>query len=393
MTIVPYPFPYKAWFTLASDPDFTFIDDWHELHNFIWKELELPLANSLFVKSVNANLPKQVNLVEFPEITQQPHDTIHTWGDYMHARKNAFDREDAVEAMQILKEHGIHPKVWIDHAKFSGNLLHNAQGGSIRETMDMSGHTYQNFVYTLDLIYALGIRYVWNGSLTGIIGQNRKLKATEYFNSVYASPLKAQLKWLMHTLLPKGLHKKLKAGVPNNQLMRAHTFPDGNTLYIFERYGKWKEADIYGLGNIITPQIIDTLQRNGGTMIAYTHLGKRIPGTEKEKQHIPEKTRLAFRHIQTCYEQKNLMVSSVSELLDYCVIRDHIKINTSEAEIQFHADGIRYSSIGINELKGKRFTFQGNIPKQENLRVYGTEAIIPFSMEDHAGQNCFTLIF
>lgn len=393
MTIVPYPFPYKAWFSLASDPDFTFIDDWHELHLFIWKELQLPLANSLFVKSVNANLPKQVNLVEFPEITQQPHDTIHTWGDYMHARKNAFDREDAVEAMQILKQHDIHPKVWIDHAKFSGNLLHNAQGGSIPETMDMSGHTYQNFVYTLDLIYALGIRYVWNGSLTGIIGQNRNLSASEYFNNVYASPLKAKLKWLLHTLLPKGLHQQFKAGVPKNQLMRAHTFPDGHKLYIFERYGKWKEADIYGLGNIITPAIIDTLQQNGGTMIAYTHLGKRIPGTEKEKQHIPEKTRQAFRHIKTCYEQQGLMVSSVSDLLDYCLLRDNVKTDATKQEIRFKADGIRYEKIGINELKGKRFTFQGKTPNKETLRVFGTEELIPFAVEDHAGQACFTLIF
>lgn len=393
MTVSPYPFPYKAWFSLASDPDFTHIDDWHELNNFIWKELQLPLANSLFVKSVNANLPGQVNLVDHPEIAQQAHDTIHTWGDYMHARKNAFDREDAVEAIAILKQHKIHPLVWIDHAKFSGNLLHNAQGGGIPETKDMSGHSYTNYVYTLDLIYQLGIRYIWHGGLSGVIGQHRRLGAREYFNQVSPSGLKANMKWLLHSLLPKGLHKKFKVNVPNNKLMWKHTFPDGQTLYVFERFGKWKDADIYGLANTIKPSTINRLVQQGGYMIAYTHLGKRIPGTEQEKQHIPEKTRVALQYIKSCFDQKQLMVSSVSELLDYCVLIEHIKIDERKKEIRFLPDGIRFQQLILNNLTGKRFTFNGSCSNKDDLTVYCMQEKIPFNFTEHEGHGCFTLSF
>lgn len=393
MTVSPYPFPYKAWFSLASDPDFTFIHDWHELNDFIWKELQLPLANSLFVKSVNANLPGQVNLVDHPEIAQQAHDTIHTWGDYMHARKQAFDREDALEAIALLKQHNIHPLVWIDHSKFSGNLLHNAQGGAIPETKDMSGHTYKNYVYTLDLIYQLGIRYIWNGGLSSVIGQNRRLGAREYFNQVYPSRFKANMKWLMHLLLPKGLHKKFKVHVPNNNLMRKHTFPDGHTLYVFERYGKWKDADIYGLANTIKPSNIKHLIKCGGQMIAYTHLGKRIPGTEQEKQHIPENTRVALRHIKSCFDQEQLMVSSVSELLDYCVLREHIQLDAHKKEIRFLPDGIRFQTLELNNLKGKRFTIQGSCSNKEDIHVYCMQEQVPFNFTEHVGHGCFTLSF
>ena len=83
--ILKYPYPYRAWFTIANDPDNTLIRDWRELNSFIWDELELPLGNALFIKSFNNNLPDQVNLVDNPEISSQNHDIIHTWGDYMHS--------------------------------------------------------------------------------------------------------------------------------------------------------------------------------------------------------------------------------------------------------------------------------------------------------------------
>ena len=69
--ILKYPYPFKSWFTVANDPDNTSINDWEELNSFIWKELKLPLSNSLFVESHNENLPDQVNLFDNPKIAEQ----------------------------------------------------------------------------------------------------------------------------------------------------------------------------------------------------------------------------------------------------------------------------------------------------------------------------------
>ena len=121
--ILPYPYPYKAWLTMANDPDNTEMRDWEELHGFIWEELGLPFGDSLFIRSFNRNLPAQVNLQDHPKIAKAHlHDIIHTWGDYMHGRRRGFDREDALEAIDMLNEHGLQPRVWIDHASFMGLL-------------------------------------------------------------------------------------------------------------------------------------------------------------------------------------------------------------------------------------------------------------------------------
>ena len=54
--VLKYPYPYKSWITLANDPDNTLIKDWNELNDFIWKELNLPFSNSIFLDSLNVNL-------------------------------------------------------------------------------------------------------------------------------------------------------------------------------------------------------------------------------------------------------------------------------------------------------------------------------------------------
>ena len=40
---------------MANDPDNTVIEDWKELHSFIWEDLALPFGDSLFVRTFNAN--------------------------------------------------------------------------------------------------------------------------------------------------------------------------------------------------------------------------------------------------------------------------------------------------------------------------------------------------
>ena len=166
-----YPHPYRAWLAIASDPDNTREADWRELHEFIWEELGLPVGNGLFVRSYNENLPGQVNLHDHPWIAGlQPHDTLHTWGDYCFSKSKRFSRKDAVAAMEALQLHGIHPTVWIDHADFCGNLLHNHGRGAVPTIADEAGHQYPNFDYTLDLLEEVGIRYVWNGRLKNFIG-------------------------------------------------------------------------------------------------------------------------------------------------------------------------------------------------------------------------------
>ncbi len=388
--ILKFPYPYKSWFTVANDPDNTLIKDWNELDSFIWQKLALPISNSLFVKSYNHNLPDQVNLFDNPEITSQKHDIIHTWGDYMHSRTKGFDREDAIEACEILDKHGVNPKVWIDHSRFTGNVLHNGRSGSIPETKDQSGIVYKNFVYTLDLIKQVGISYVWSGSITDQVGQGIPFKRFDFFRSKSGSFVKAVIKLILFYIVPIG---RFKAEFPDNRLYFPYEFPDGNKLYCFTRYGLWSHADIYGLGKVISPKNIDRLLKNEGAMITYTHLGKRPSSKLKEPFHIPEGTKLAFEYIKEKYDQKELMVSPISDLLDYSVLRDYIKCNASSNSIELVPDGIRYTTISQKDVSGKKFSFNDNEMDEKRLVVKSETTNLEFDLIKENVPHIFSIQF
>ena len=369
--VLKYPFPFKAWLTMANDPDNTVIEDWKELHSFIWEELKLPFGDSLFVRSFNQNLPNQVNLESHPEIgSAHHHDIIHTWGDYMHGRRRGFDREDAVEASESLKQAGIEPRVWIDHASFVGNMIHGTDKGAKDKLVDSSGHVYENFVYTLDVARELGIRYIWNGEVTDIVGQDRKLAFADHKVQSGGSRLKASAKSVLQQV--PGIRTGYVA--PDNRQYYKRKFADGSELYCFRRYGTWKDADIDGLHNLINPNKLDDLLAKGGTAVVYSHLGKRHPSGEGRQNHIPDTTREDLRNLADKFNSKELMISSVSDMLDYLVIRDNIQVDLAKSEIHFMPDGIRYAALSTDELKGKAFSFhKKQIGENPKVLVNGVE--------------------
>lgn len=386
--VLKYPYPYKAWLTMANDPDNTLIDDWKELHGFIWEELGLPFGDSLFVRSFNQNLPDQVSLEKHPEIgTAHLHDIIHTWGDYMHGRRRGFDREDAIEAAETLKKAGILPKVWIDHASFVGNMLHGTRKGAIDKLIDSSGHEYENFLYSLDIARELGIRYIWNGEVTSVVGQDRKLGFADHKRQS-GSALKASAKSVLQQL-PSVQRAYVAA---DNRQYFPYEFPDGSTLYCFRRYGTWQDADIDGLHNLINPERVSELIANEGTAVVYSHLGKRHPNGSDRENHIPETTRKDLRNLKSKYESKELMISSTSDMLDYLVIRDHIRTNASNGTIEFVSDGIRYGSLSEEQLKGKVFSFNANRLKKEKptILIDGSKVEVEIRQEQ---SNIISVVF
>lgn len=387
--VLKYPYPYKAWLTMANDPDNTEITDWKELHSFIWEELQLPFGDSLFVRSFNQNLPNQVSLETNPEIgTAHLHDIIHTWGDYMHARKRGFDREDALEAAATLKATGIQPRVWIDHASFVGNMIHGTNKGAKDKLLDSSGHVYENFVYTLDIARELGICYIWNGEVSEIVGQDRKLEFSDHRVQSGGSSIKASAKSVLRQV--RGIRKGFVS--PDNSQYFKRTFEDGVELYCFRRYGTWKDADIDGLNNLINPSKIDELLQKGGTAIVYSHLGKRHPKGEGRKNHIPDNTRESLRNVKDKFQEKQLMVSSTSKLLDYLVLRDSVEVELGKNQVNFKGDGIRFKNLSKDDLKGHLFSFDRKKFGQKLPSVLINNQPVQVSLEENI-PNVFSIQF
>jgi hypothetical protein len=377
--ILAIPPPYRAWLTISSDPDNTVLRDWRELHSYIWDELALPFGDALFVRSHNCNLPGQVNLHDNPEIADgHYHDTLHGWGDYVHARTRGFDREDAVAAISLLHSHNLTPRVWVDHSTHPQNMLHNSKGGSTPEHVDGSGHVYKSFTYTLDLAAELGIRYLWDGRLTSILGQDTPISPRAWYSRGKSSAALTSFLLLWHWLsrvdfMPWG-RSLVTYDVNVNRQYYAHEFADGRTLYCFRRYGTWRDADIDGLAKLISPRNIDDLLSRQGTCIVYSHLGKRRAARNEDELHIPPETRATLKNLQRKYEEKILRLTPVSTLLDYLVIRDNIAISPNGDYLDFRPDLIRFPKLELSDLAGHDFGFRiddDNCAGKLEIRVSG----------------------
>jgi len=358
--LLNYPHPYKAWLSISNDPDNTTIEAWNDLNDFIFNDLKLDWANSIFIFSYNLNLPNQVSLDKNPEIASQPADTIHSWGDFVHSGQRGFSRADAEAGILLLKKHNIQPYVWVDHSRFAGNMVHKNNWGAVPYHSDSSGNKYTVFEYTLDLAKQLGISYIWDGKLTQHIGQDRNLKLNDHLSQYsFLGKIRFLLLNWFKFLIP-GLFS-----FSNNKQYQENTFLDGNRLYLFKRFGNWRDADISGLAMVLSAANINKLIQSGGTMLAYTHLGKTNPKFI-DKAHIPEETKVCLRYVKQKVESKELLFTPVSKMLDYLVLRDNIVIRKDE--IHFVSDGIRFAGLTREDLIGHKFSFKG-ISDINNLTV------------------------
>ncbi|MBK7945996.1 MAG: hypothetical protein IPJ85_12145 [Flavobacteriales bacterium] len=383
-----YPHGAKAWLALSSDPDNTVKRDWDDLHRAIWEQLGLPFGDTAFIDSFNQNLPDQVSLRQHPEILKAHlFDGIHTWGDYMWAGNKGYHRPDAEAALARLRELDFKPRVWVDHSYFQGNMLHNSRYGSMPVIQDRSGHAYPNPAYTLDLVHAAGVRYLWDGSITPVLGQDRPLSDWSQQRARESSSLDTSLR-----LAARRMRAMTGAEVRHhdNLAYRPHRFPDGQTLYTFQRHGVWEWADIDGLGALLAPDRIEKLIRTGGTCIAYTHLGKRHARRTNSDRHITDGTMRSLENLRATWQSGALMLSSVSRMLDYLVLRDHLEIDSTENAVRLVPDGIAFTRITPDLLQGHRFTITGL--RTSGLRVLGDSGALAFTTEPF-GDNAITIAF
>ncbi len=329
-----------------------------------------------------------MNLFDHPRILHaHAYDGIHTWGDHMWAGARGYHRPDAEEALAIIRRLGFVPRVWVDHSYFQGNMLHNARYGSMPVIEDRSGHAYPNPAYTLDLVREAGVRYVWDGTITPVLGQDRPM-------SQWAMQ-RARETTTLQTALRLGARKmRALAGSPNerqsNRAYAPHLFPDGQTLYVFQRHGMWEWADIDGLGLLLAPERMRRLIATGGTCIAYTHLGKRHARRAAGASHIPPVTMDALSAVRDLCQRGHLMISTTALLLDYLVLRDHMQVDRAGNSVRFLPDGIAFAACGAEELRGHAFTVRGL--RLQGLCVQGSAGDLPFEAESH-GHEGITIRF
>lgn len=244
-------------------------------------------------------------------------DCLHSYGDL------ATTRSHAERALDELTRHDCQLRVWIDHGVAPSNF-----GADI---MQGAGDVLDAKVYHADITYSYGIRYVWCGRVTSVIGQ----EATPSLRGLYdgdhpVSSTKTIMKELIKNVMGRVGQGKYFMHVKNH-VFRPMRLRSGHHVSEFLRANPhWggvscgETAD--GFAEVMTDRALTQLISHEGVCILYTHLGK----ISCRDEPFGPQTRTAFRRLAKAYGTGNVLVATTRRLLDYHYMLRNIQVTASK---------------------------------------------------------------
>lgn len=272
-------------------------------------------------------------------------DSLHTYGNF---DEGGFQRKYAESALNVLQKHQIQIPTWINH----GNENNSQNVGLLKSQY---GAVSSRIAYHFDLAKSYGIRYIWSGKMTHILGQNSK------------STLNVGMKKILQQLLAHSKYRQLdiKPFDLKNRLMVETKLQDGNSAWDFQRFvnnwGKEQILDIHDLSHQIRPENIDRLISNHGFLVIYTHMCEGLNSLTK----FPRDLYTDFSHISRKFLEKKLLITTTSRLLRYSEITNNLvwhlykndDIDIIKIEPYINSLGERHK-IRETELQGLTFYCQ-----------------------------------
>ena len=325
--IRPLPYPFRAMLAICSD-----LDETPDRHVY-WETLRflnthesttmgagvgLEVGNSIYFdmpsdqfaywNTDDTGRAMVRNLIRSGHI-----DCLHSFGDL------ATTRQHAGRALEELERADCHLKVWIDHAVAPSNF-----GADI---MEGYGDVPNAEVYHADLTHSYGIRYVWRGRVTSIIGQNVRHSFRGIYNRYHPlASTKTVFKELVKTGL-LGITQEKYAMHAKNQVLRRIQLRSGQRVNEFLRAnphweGVGSGATAAGLADVLTEAMLSRLIRREGMCILYTHLGK----ISKYEEPFGPQSRTALRRLAAASQEGRILVCTSRRLLDYCRMLNSITV-------------------------------------------------------------------
>ncbi len=327
-----FPYPYKAALSIANDIDNTStFDEFLKIQEFLNTKNEtsmgqgvgLEIGNSFFMLdsvirndfSYFSRTPQdKVVIQKFIEAGYL--DCIHSWGE------GCQNRNDALRALNELKQHNYRLNVWINHSFARSNFGYwfNTNFGDDLDTK----------YYHADCTIPYGIKFVWLGSSTNMIGQDTPI-TLETFTASFDTqfPVKSVRNviraFTKHIISIYGILNHKYALHARNELVREVQLDDGQRVYEFMRYdihpdGIGKGANSKGVAYNLSKQVLEHLIQTNGYAIYYTHLGKN----EEYDQRIAPEAQLAFRNLENLYRAGQIYVTTTYKLLNYYLVFHHL---------------------------------------------------------------------
>jgi hypothetical protein len=313
-----FPYPFKAMLAICSDLDETPDSDRYfaisrflnsRTHTAAGRGVGLEVGNTIYFDMPDEqfaywNADDTARELVRSLIKSGHIDCFHSFGDL------ATKREHAKRALTELERHGCRIECWVDHAAAPSNF------GS--DIMKGVGDVPGSETYHADLTYNHGVRYVWRGRVTSVIGQNQKRSYRGLFNirhpvgSVRTLMTETAKGVLAHRNNPK---YAMHAG---NKIQRPADLRNDKPVFEFMRCnpywgGVGGGATADGFAEVLTGTFLKRLVDRRAVSILYTHLGKsRFPDTL-----FSDKTVEAFRHLASFADRGDILVATTRRLLGY----------------------------------------------------------------------------
>lgn len=349
------PYPYQAMLAICSDLDETpDRKTYFEMMRFLntnedtlyGSGVGLEIGNSIYFSMP----PDQFAYWNTDEagremircLIQSGHiDCLHSFGDL------ALTRKDVALALDELTRYGCRLQVWVDHGIAPSNFG--------RDIMRGRGDIVGSDVYHADLTIGYGIKFVWLGRVSSVIGQDApwSVHSIADFEHPIASSSTAT-KELLKGIFGCTISSKYDMHY-QNRLMRQTLLRDGRKVLEFIRtnphWGGVSCCDtVKGLGEVLTDKNLKRLIDRNGLSVLYTHLGK----VRSLSDPIGSKTRQALTCLAEHVHCGNLLVTTTQRILNYNLMMQTASLSVS----------------GDNDLHTINITYDGSAKDLEGLTVY-----------------------
>lgn len=314
-----YPYPYRAMLSICSDLDETPNKDIYfetarylntteetllgkgvglEVGNTIY--FDMPEHNFSYTNTDDDGRKKIHQLIDSGHI-----DCLHSFGDFVNERQT-------IEQYWKTIQSGNRPiEVWVDHAQAPTNLDD--------DIMEGFGAIPGSPAYHSDLTVQSGVLpFIWKGRVTSCVAQNTKRSYASLFNR---KQIKASSKTIVLEFIKGWLARfgdKKYAMHKDNKVLRKSSLVDGTEVNEFMRCNpSWGGVSMFdtarGIHNILVTPVLDTLIKNEGCSIFYSHLGK----VHSVAQPFTDQTLQAFELLASYQNNKKILTATTRRLLGY----------------------------------------------------------------------------
>ncbi len=386
-----FPYPYKAMLAISNDIDNSpNLNIFLEMMDYLNSSKQTAFGNGLGLEVGNSfwfyNNTSSDQLSYFKGTTTKesnfaPHcrefwqsnfiDSMHTYGNFDNGE---FKRRFALTARDEMEKYNVNLPVWINHGTHQ-----NSQ--NLGYTQGCYGGIQGHESYHADIIRDLGVRYIWAGKMTHVLGQNAKNK------------LSVKGKQFLQSVITKLKYKdeQKKIILDGNKLMAPIILQDGTPIWEFQRWvnawGRQTVLDVNDFTQQIAKKNIRGLILNEGFMVLYTHFCENL----KLKEGISAKLKANLQFIREEYISGELLVTTSSRLLRYSEITLHLKTNVNEKNGKTiiaipRTISTPLSDYDITSSDFEGLTFYTSAPENTEIHFMGKCMTSTINPRDHTGQ-------